>query len=97
MDLPQQQPQALGPNEEKVGIIDHYFNHAHIAGIWVQNGRLKIGDRIHIKGHTTDLEEVITSMQVNHVDVKEVGRNAHVGIPIHEKVRPHDRVFVIHQ
>lgn len=84
-------------HEEEIGVIDHYFNHAHIAGIWVKNGRLKVGDRIHIKGHTTDLEEVVNSMEVNHIAVKEVGHGAHVGVPVHEKVRPHDRVYVIQQ
>ena len=83
--------------EEEIGMIDHYYNHAHIAGIWVKNGRLKIGDKIHIRGHTTDLEEMILSMEVNHRTVKEVGVGAHVGIPVHEKVRPHDRLYVIHQ
>lgn len=83
--------------EEEIGMIDHFYNHAHIAGIHVEHGRLKIGDRIHIRGHTTDFEETIGSMQVNHVDVREVGQGAHVGIPVHDKVRIHDRVFIIHQ
>lgn len=83
--------------EEEIGMIDHYYNNHHIAGIFVQNGRLKVGDRIHIKGHSTDLEETIQSMQVEHIDVREVGRGAHVGVPVHEKVRTHDHVYVIHQ
>lgn len=83
--------------EEEIGMIDHFYNKAHIAGIHVQHGRLKLGDHIHIKGHTTDFEEEITSMQVNHHEVREVGFGAHVGVPVHEKVRMHDRVFVVHQ
>jgi Translation initiation factor 2 (IF-2; GTPase) len=83
--------------EEEVGMIDHYYNRHHIAGIYVENGRLKVGDRIHIKGHTTDTEETVQSMQVEHIDVREVGRGAHVGVPVHDKVRMHDRVFIIHQ
>ncbi len=83
--------------EEEIGTIDHYYNKHHIAGVHVMNGRLKVGDLIHIKGHTTDFEETIASMEVEHTVVREVGRNAHVGIPVHDKVRMHDRVFVIHQ
>ena len=83
--------------EEEIGMIDHYYNHAHIAGIHVEHGHLKIGDRIHIRGHTTDFEEEVISMQVNHQDVREVGYGAHVGVPVHERVREHDRVYIIHQ
>lgn len=83
--------------EEEIGMIDHYYNHIHIAGIHLLHGRLKIGDRVHVKGHTTDFEEAVVSMQVNHHDVREVGHGAHVGVPVHEKVRPHDRVYIIHQ
>ena len=82
--------------EEEIGLIDHYYSHANIAGIWVKNGKLKIGDRVHIKGHTTDFEETVTSMQVEHMDVREAGIGSHVGIPVHEKVREHDRVYIIH-
>ncbi len=83
--------------EEEIGQVDHYYSHAHIAGIWLKNGKLHLGDRIHIKGHTTDFEETVQSMQVEHVDVREADRGAHVGIPVHDKVREHDRVFIIHQ
>ncbi len=84
-------------NEEEIGQVDHFYSHANIAGIWVKNGKLKLGDRLHFKGHTTDFEETISSMQVEHTDVREVGRNAHVGVPVHDKVRIHDKVFIIHQ
>jgi hypothetical protein len=36
-------------------------------------------------------------MQVNHVDVREAGHGAHVGVPVHERVRVHDKVFIIQQ
>lgn len=83
--------------EEEIGQIDHYYGHAHIAGIWLKNGKLKLGDRLHIKGHTTDMEATVTSMQIEHQDVREAMPGAHVGIPVGDKVRQHDRVFIIHQ
>ena len=83
--------------EEEIGQIDHYYGHAHIAGIHLMKGKLKMGDRLHIKGHTTDFEETVTSMQIDHMEVREATPGAHVGIPVHDKVREHDRVFIIHQ
>jgi translation initiation factor IF-2 len=83
--------------EEEIGMIDHYYGKIHVAGIHVEHGRLKVGDLIHVKGHTSDFEEQVQSLQVNHADVREVGHGAHVGVPVHEKARIHDRVFIIHQ
>lgn len=83
--------------EEEVGKIDHYYAHPHIAGIFLEKGKLRIGDKLHIKGHTTDFEEIVQSMQIDHRDVNEAKRGAHVGIPVHEKVRLHDRVFIVQQ
>lgn len=82
--------------EEEIGEIDHYFAQPHVAGIWIRSGKVKLGDKIHIKGHTTDFEEVVSSLQLDHQSILEAKRGNHVGIPVHEKVRPHDRVFVIH-
>ncbi len=82
--------------EEPIGEVDHYYNHLGIAGIHMESGRLKLGDQIHIKGHTTDLKATVMSMQVDHMDVREVGKGAHVGVPIQDKVRVHDRVYLIH-
>ncbi len=83
-------------HEEEIGVIDHYYGQPKIAGIHVKHGHLKLGDKIHIKGHTTNIETEVTSMQVNHVDVKEVGIGAHVGVPVGDKVRLHDKVFIMH-
>jgi putative protease len=83
--------------EEEIGEVDHYYSHLHVAGIWVKSGKLKMGDQVHIRGFTTDMQETVTSMQLNHEDIMEAGRGEHIGIPVHGKVRNHDRVFIIHQ
>ena len=85
------------PWEEEIGTVSHYYNGIHIAAIAIEHGRLKVGDRLHFKGHTTDFEETIQEMQVNHSDVREAGMGAHVGVPVHDKVRAHDHVYIIHQ
>lgn len=82
--------------EEEIGTVSHYYNGLHVAAIQLEHGHLKIGDRLHFKGHTTDFEETVQAMQVNHTDVREVGVGAHVGVPVHDKVRAHDHVFIIH-
>ena len=53
--------------EEKIGVISDYFAHPVVAAVEL-TGNLKAGDKIHIKGHTTDMELTVTSMQINNAN-----------------------------
>ena len=48
-----------------IGKVTHYYSRIGVAAVNL-DGPLRIGDRIHIKGHTTDLEEMMESMEVEH-------------------------------
>ena len=50
--------------EKAIGVVVRYFAKIGVAAIRITEGELKVGDRIRIKGHSTDLEEEIESMQV---------------------------------
>lgn len=80
--------------KEKVGRITHYFGHVEVAAIEL-SGPLKVGDTIHIKGHTTDLTKVIDSMQVENKPITEAKRGDVIGIKVRERVRPHDTAYKI--
>ena len=62
-----------------------------VAGIELTE-TLKLGDRIHIKGHTTDIEFTVDSMQIDNVDVKEAKAGDSVGVKVSERVRRGDTV-----
>jgi len=80
--------------EEKVGVVTHYFGHIQVAAIMLE-AELKVGDRIHIKGHTTDFTESIESMQLEH-DSVEVGKpGQEIAINVKEHARQHDDVFKV--
>lgn len=78
--------------EKEIGKIIHYFGHVNV-GIVKLSDALKIGDKIHIKGHTTDFTEDISSMQIEHADVTEAGPGDEVGIKVLQKVHEHDKVY----
>jgi putative protease len=59
------------------------------------SGPLAVGDTIHIQGHTTDLEEKITSMQVDGQEVTEAGSGDSVGIKVSDRARVGDQVFKV--
>ncbi|MGD0856941.1 MAG: translation elongation factor-like protein [Dehalococcoidia bacterium] len=58
-------------------------------------GELKVGDKIHIKGHTTDLEMAIDSMQIHNQNVLVAKAGDAVGIKVPDKVRHGDKVLKV--
>ena len=80
--------------EEKVGVVTHYFGHIQVAAIMLE-AELKVGDTIHIKGHTSDFNETIKSMQLEHEKI-EVGQpGQEIAINVVEHAREHDDVFKV--
>ncbi len=79
--------------EKKIGVVTHYYNHLGVGIVKIEESQLKIGETLHIKGHTTDLQQTVESMQKEHKDVQEAGVGDLVGIKFNEHVREHDEVF----
>ena len=80
--------------EEEVGRVSDFFARPVVAGIDL-TATLKVGDKIHISGHTTDMEFIVESMQIQNVDVKEGKTGDSVGIKVPDRVRRGDRVFKV--
>ena len=81
--------------EEKIGRVTHYFSKLGVAAIEIQHGKLRRGDRIHIVGHTTDLEQVVDSMEIDRHPIDEAGEGQSVGIRVDDHVREHDDVYKV--
>ena len=82
-------------SEVEIGRVEDYFAHIGVVAIEVTAGGIKVGDTLHFKGHTTDFEQKITSMQVDHKSVEEAPVGSDVGIKVKERVRTHDHVFKV--
>ncbi len=82
-------------NEVKVGEVVKFFAKPSVAAIVITEGTLKIGDMIHIKGHTTDFTQVVDSMQINNQPVNEAKVGEDVGIKVKERVRPGDIAYKV--
>ena len=80
--------------EERIGIINDYFAKIGVAGIDLE-GALRAGDTIHIKGHTTDLEQVVESLQIEHEQVAEAKQGDAIGIKVKERCRGGDVVYKV--
>ncbi|MBU2503690.1 MAG: translation elongation factor-like protein [Nanoarchaeota archaeon] len=78
---------------KEIGKVSTYFGNVGVAAIKL-SGKLKIGDKVHIKGHTTDLEVPIESLQIDRKEVESAKKGDHIGIKVPDKVRPNDTVFL---
>lgn len=80
--------------ETEIGKISDFFARPVVAAIDL-TASLKVGDRIHIKGHTTDVEMTIDSMQIDNKSISEAGKGQSVGIKVPDRVRGGDTVYKI--
>ncbi len=83
-------------SEKQIGKITHYFSRINV-GIIELSDSLKVGDKIHIKGHSEDFEQTIDSMQIEHASVNEANAGDSVGISVSSKVHENDAVYKVTQ
>lgn len=81
------------PVEQPIGIVTHYYSHLAVAVVQLNEGPLRVGETIHIKGHTTDLRQEVESMEVEHQSVQEASAGQIFGLKVRDHVREHDRVY----
>ncbi len=80
--------------EKEIGVVSSYFGDVGVAAIKL-SGNLKVGDTIHIKGHTTDFKKKVSGMQIEKQKIDKAKKGDHVGIKVPDKVRPNDKVFLV--
>jgi putative protease len=81
--------------EEEIGEVTHYFTKIGVAVVRIKNGELRKGDRIVIKGATTNFEQVVESMQVKNREVEIARAGDEIGLKVEERVREKDTVYKI--
>lgn len=80
--------------EQRVGVVQDYFAKIGVAGIDVEE-TIRLRDTIRIKGHTTDLEQVVGSMQIEGQPVEEAKAGDKIGIKVRERCRDGDVVYKV--
>ncbi|NQV00614.1 MAG: hypothetical protein HQ537_00615 [Parcubacteria group bacterium] len=79
--------------EKLVGKITHYFTNIGVGVIEITQGKLGVGDKIHIKGATSDFEQTVDSMQVEHENVEIAKKGDAIGLKVEQQVREGDEVY----
>ncbi len=80
--------------EKEIGKVSHYFTNIGVCVIDLTGG-LKVGDKIHIKGATTDVNLDVKSMQVEHDEVDKAKKGQSIGLKVPDRVREHDVVYKV--
>lgn len=80
--------------EKQVGRITHFFSKIGVAAIELED-ELKVGDTIHVKGHTSDWTQDVSSMQIEHDEVEKAGPGDEIGIKVKGHAREHDVVYKV--
>ncbi|MDP3042251.1 MAG: hypothetical protein Q8N62_05985 [Candidatus Omnitrophota bacterium] len=77
-----------------IGLITHYFPHVQAAVIKLK-GPLAKGDTVKIKGHTTDITQIVNSLQIDRVDIQSAKKGDEIGLQVTSRVRQQDKVYKI--
>lgn len=77
---------------EAIGTVTHWFGHLSVAAVRLKEP-LSVGDRIHIRGHTSDLVETVTSMEIDHRKVDRAEPGDDVALAVAGQVHEHDLIY----
>jgi translation elongation factor EF-1alpha len=80
--------------EQHIGRVTHYFERISVAVLELSGG-LKVGDVVHIQGHTTDFTQPVESMEIEHQKIQSVGPGADVALKVTERVREGDIIYKV--
>jgi putative protease len=80
---------------QRIGAMTHYYPHVDAGVIEIEAGELRVGDTIHVRGHTTDYYQRVDRIEVDHeaVDVARSGQS--VGVHVTQRVREGDDVWKV--
>jgi len=80
------------PQMTEIGRVAGFFAHPSVAMLEL-TAPLKVGDTIYVKGHTTDFQQTVESMQVDRQPVQDAQAGQSVGVKVPERCRKHDVVY----
>ncbi|GAG05360.1 unnamed protein product [marine sediment metagenome] len=81
--------------EKRIGVVTHYFTTLQVAAVRLTDGPVRVGDRIHVLGHTSDFYQTVSSMQIEHDKVEEANVGDEIGMKMTEHAREHDAILVV--
>jgi len=81
-------------NLQEIGQISHYYAKIGVAVVNLK-APLSVGDRIIVKGQTTNLEQTVTTMQIEHNNIAKAAAGQSIGLKVDGVVRKKDIVYKV--
>ena len=81
--------------EKKIGVVIHYWGKLGVAGLKITDGELRVGDTVHIRGHTSDFTQSVESIQIESQSVELARPGDDIGVKVTGPAREHDEVFKV--
>jgi len=78
---------------KKVGEVFHFYGKIGVAAIKLTDSTLAIGDTVQIQGPSTNLEQTVETLQIEHADVSRASPGQEVGMKVRDRVREKDFVY----
>jgi translation elongation factor EF-1alpha len=81
------------PKKDMIGTVEGYYRVPKVVVFKLQKGSLNRGDKIRIKGHTTDYTFGIQSMQIEHKDIESAKKGDSIGVKTSKRARRGDSIY----
>jgi putative protease len=79
-------------NVIKVGRVTHFFSKIGVAVVEL-TAPLTVGEHILVKGPSTDFEQIVKSMQIEHENIQGAEAGQSIGLKLAERARERDAVY----
>jgi GTPase len=76
-------------------VVTHFYPHAGAGIVAVEAGELRVGDTVHVRGHTTDYYQRVDRIELNHQAIEVARAGQVVGFHVSQRVREGDEVSVV--
>ena len=78
---------------KKVGEVFHFYRKIGVAAIRLTDDGIAIGDTVQIQGPSTNVEQTVETLQIEHADVSRADAGQEVGMKVRDRVREKDFVY----
>ena len=88
-------PTPVTPPEEKIGVVTHFYSHLGVAVVKLERGHLRVGETIHVKGHTSDFRQRVESLELEHQKIPMATAGQECGLSVIQHAREGDEVYKV--
>ena len=76
----------------QIGHVAHFFSKIGVAVVEL-TAPLTVGDRILVKGPSTDFEQIVESMQIEHKNIQGAEAGQSIGLKLAQQAKERDAVY----